>query len=105
VVGKQRHGKKGISGGVRGWGSQGVGESGGGGKEERGRLPTQDEGLVPRWWSDVRVVLFSEGVVTKGRNVCQCMEDHIHVVVSLGREEAAQYHETSHSIMRPATVS
>ena len=32
----------------------------------------------------MRVILSAKKVVTKRRNVCQCMEDDIHVVICLG---------------------
>ena len=32
----------------------------------------------------MRVILSAKKVVTKRRNVCQCMEDDVHVVVCLG---------------------
>ena len=55
--------------------------------------PTEDEDLVSRRWFYVRVILSSKKVVTERRNVCQHMEDDVHVVVCLesrreeGREE------------------
>ena len=32
----------------------------------------------------MRVILSAKKVVTKRRNVCQCMEDDVHVVICLG---------------------
>lgn len=54
--------------------------------------PTKDEDLVSRRWFYVRVILSSKKVVTERRNVCQHMEDDVHVVVCLEsrREEGKE---------------